>query len=142
MFALYICLVNATNNITDSAAPDMITIPRAEYDAMVAENTRNCEAVKEFEVKLLRFQQQIEQYSRMLFGSRSERFLPTDKAQIEMELEGTENTAPQPPIETITYTRKKTGEEQKPGHGRVELPADLPREVKVIEPDIDVTGWK
>jgi transposase len=134
--------VNATDNISASATPDMIMIPRAEYETMVAENTRNREAVKEFEVKLLRLQHQIEQYSRMIFGSRSERFLPTDKSQMAMDLEGTENPAPQPPTETITYTRKKTGEEQKPGHGRVELPADLPREVKVIEPDIDVTGWK
>ncbi len=142
LVAPYICFVSPQDNTPTSAAPDMIMIPRTEYETMVAENARNREAVKEFEVKLLRLQQQIEQYARMIFGSRSERFLPTDRAQIVMELDGTENPAPEPLTETITYTRKKTGEEQKPGHGRVELPSDLPREVTVIEPDHDVTGWK
>ena len=120
----------------------MIMIPRAEFNAIVAENARNREAVKEFEVKLLRLQQQVDQYARMIFGSRSERFLSTDKAQMSMELEGTENPSPEPTTETITYSRKKSGEEKKPGHGRLELPADLPREVTVIAPDEDVTGWK
>jgi transposase len=142
VFAWYICRVNATDNISTSAAPDMITIPRAEYEAMVAQNAKLLEMVKDFEAKLISLHQQVQQYTRMIFGSKSERFMPIDKAQMTMELEGTENPAPQPPTETITYTRKKTGEGQKPGHGRVELPAHLPREVTVIEPDQDVTGWK
>src|ERR1039457_819367 len=120
----------------------MITIPRAEYELMIAENARHREAVKEFEAKLLSLQHQIEQYSRMIFGSRSERFLPTDKAQMAMDLKGTENPAPAPITESITYTRKKSGSDEKQGHSRVELPAHLPREVTVIEPDHDVTGWK
>lgn len=142
MFAWYICLVNATDNISTSAAPDMITIPRAEYELMVTENTRNREAVKEFEIKLRSLQHQIEQLTRLVYGSRSERFLPTDKAQMAMELEGTENPSPSPITESITYTRKKSGSDEKQGHSRVELPAHLPREVTVIEPDHDVTGWK
>ena len=117
-------------------------IPRADYEAMVAENAKFREEVKDFEAKLISLQQQVQQYARMIFGSKSERFLPTDKAQMVMELEGAENPAPDLPTETITYTRKKSAEEQKPGHSRVELPSDLPREVTVIEPDDDVTGWK
>ena len=142
LFALYICLVNAQDNTSTSAAPDMIMIPRADYEAMVAENAKFREEVKDFEAKLISLQQQVQQYARMIFGSKSERFLPTDKAQMAMELEGAENPAPDLPTETITYTRKKSAEEQKPGHSRVELPSDLPREVTVIEPDDDVTGWK
>ena len=140
--ALYICHVDARNNILTSSAPDMIMVPRAEHEMMVAENAKLHEMVKDFEAKLISLHQQIQQYTRMIFGSKSERFMPIDKAQIALELEGIENPAPELPVETITYTRKKAGEEQKPGHGRVELPADLPREVTVIEPDQDVTGWK
>ena len=134
--------MNAKDNIPPSEASDMITIPRADYEAMIAENAKLQETVKDFASKLISLQQQVQQYARMIFGSKSERFIPIDKAQMTMELEGAENPVPQIPTETITYTRKKSGEEQKPGHGRVELPADLPREVKVIEPDEDVTGWK
>lgn len=142
MFAPYICLVNATDNIATSAAPEMIMISRTDYEAMVAENLKLRETVKDFSEKLLSLQQQVQQYTRMIFGSKSERFIPTDKSQMAMALEGTENPAPEPTIETITYTRKKSGEDEKPGHSRVELPADLPREVQVIEPDQDITGWK
>ncbi len=142
LFAPYICHVNLNDNIPASETPDMITIPRSEYEAIVAENARNSKAVKDFEAKLLSLQHLVEQYSRMFYGSRSERFMPGDKSQMSIELEGIENPAPEPTTETITYTRKKGGTEEKSGHSRVELPADLPREVTVIEPDQDVTGWK
>ena len=142
MIASYLCLVNTQGNIPPSDATEMISISRAEYEAIVAENARHREAVKEFEIKLLNLQQQVQQYMRMIFGSRSERFIPMDKTQMIMELEGMESPATEIPTETITYTRKKAGADEKPGHSRVELPAHLPREVKVIEPDQDVTGWK
>jgi len=142
VFAPYICLVNANDNIATSAGPDMIMLPRADYEAMVAENLKLQETVRDFAAKLLSLQQQVQQYTRVIFGSKSERFMPGDKSQMAMELEGTENPAPEPITKTITYSRKKAGVDEKPGHSRVELPADLPREVKVIEPDQDVTGWK
>lgn len=142
MSVSYLCHVSAQNNIPTSTDPDMIMIPRAEYEVMVAENVKLHEMVKDFEAKLISLHQQIQQYTRMIFGSKSERFIAMDKAQMSMELEGVENPALQPLTETITYTRKKTGDEQKPGHSRVELPDHLPREVTVIEPDQDVTGWK
>ena len=134
--------MNLSDNKPASIPPDMILISRVEFEEIVAENARNRKAINEFEAKLLSLQHQVEQYSRMIFGSRSERFIPIDKSQINLELEGVDNPVKEIPTETITYTRKKSGSEEKPGHSRVELPADLPREVKVIEPDHDVTGWK
>ena len=126
LFAPYICLVNAKENIPTSDAPEMIMISRADYEAMVAENLKLQETVKDFAAKLLSLQQQVQQYTRMIFGSKSERFMPGDKSQMAMELEGTENPGPEPITETITYSRKKAGVDEKPGHSRVELPADLP----------------
>jgi len=134
--------MNLSDNTPASIPPDMIMLPRVEYEEMVAQNLKLQETVKDFASKLLSLQQQVQQYTRMIFGSKSERFMPTDKSQMIMELQGTENPYPEPITETITYSRKKAGVEEKPGHSRVELPADLPREVKVIEPDQDVTGWK
>lgn len=134
--------MNLSDNNPVSIPPDMILIPRVEYEEIVAETARHRQAVKEMEVRLLSLQHQVEQYSRMIFGSRSERFIQADKSQITLELEGIDNTRKEIPTETITYTRRKSGSQEKPGHARVELPPDLPREVKVIEPDHDVTGWK
>jgi len=142
IFTPYICPVNVKDNIPVSTTPDMIMIPREEYEMMVAENAKLLGVVKDFETKLLSLQQQVQQYARMIFGSRSERFIPIDKSQMSIELEGTESPFPQPLTETISYTRKKTDTEQKPGHSRLELSPDLPREVKIIEPEQDVTGWK
>jgi transposase len=142
VFAWYICRVNETDNISASATPDMITIPLAEYEAMLSINARQGEQINEFKIKFLSLQHQLAQLTRLVYGSKSERFLPTDKAQMAMELEDTENPAPAPITETITYTRKKNVQDEKQGHSRVELPAHLPREVTVIEPDHDVTGWK
>jgi len=134
--------MNLNDNCSASIPPDMVLISRVELEEMVAENARNLKKIHEFEAKLLSLQHQVEQYSRMIFGSRSERFIPGDKSQITLELEGVDNAVKEIPTETITYTRKTSGAEEKPGHSRVELPPDLPREVKVIEPDHDVTGWK
>ena len=134
--------MNLSDNTPASIPPDMILISRVEYEEMVSENLKLQETVRDFSAKLLSLQQQVQQYTRMIFGSKSERFMPTDKSQITLELEGVDNPVKEIPTETITYTRKKAGVEEKPGHSRVELPADLPREVKVIEPDQDVTGWK
>src|ERR1017187_6341540 len=120
----------------------MITIPLAEYEAMLSINARQGEQINEFKIKFLSLQHQLAQLTRLVYGSKSERFLPTDKAQMAMELEDTENPAPAPITETITYTRKKNVQDEKQGHSRVELPAHLPREVTIIEPDYDVTGWK
>ena len=74
--------MNLSDNNPVSIPPDMMLIPRVEYEEIVAETARHRQAVKEMEVRLLSLQHQVEQYSRMIFGSRSERFIQADKSQI------------------------------------------------------------
>lgn len=81
---------------------------------------------------------EIEKLKRMIFGSKSERFVPTDTSQLSLELGQSVPSPVEPPTEDITYTRHKT--DKKNGHARMELPGNLPREVVVIEPAEDVTG--
>ena len=83
--------MNLSDNKPASIPPDMILISRVEFEEIVAGNARNRKAINEFEAKLLSLQHQVEQYSRMIFGSRSERFIPIDKSQINLELEGVDN---------------------------------------------------
>ena len=103
----------------------------AENEALRVENTR-------LRGQLGVLQHELAQLKRMLFGVRSERFEPAQTPGL-LSLFGDE-PAPEPPTvqetETITRTRTK----RKPV--RQGLPAHLPREVIVIEPESDTTGLK
>jgi transposase len=81
---------------------------------------------------------ELEKLKRMIYGAKSERFIPSGISQLSLDL----GQGVQPPVvpttEEITYTRQKTDE--KKGHARMELPGNLTREVVVIEPVEDVSG--
>lgn len=127
------------------------TVHIGVYDALKADNVlihqrataadkRADTAEKEarmYREKMLVFEHELAQLKRMIFGVRSERFEGVlDSSQIPL-FEGAPSVEVAPVIsEPITYTRKK----KKPV--RQALPSHLPREVIVIEPDVDTTGLK
>lgn len=81
-------------------------------------------------------QDELEYLKRQLFGRKSERFMPQDPGQLKLELEQmAEAMQDQQAIEKIEYERKKAQTENKPGHGRMPLPAHLRREETIIEPE-------
>ncbi len=140
---MYICVVNAASNIPESVSVEMVTIPLAVYQAMLSEQAKSRQVIDDLQHRLLKLEQHVATYKKMLFGSKSERFIGgLDKAQTALDLEIAREPASEPPVETITYTRPKGSAEAKAGHSRVELPADLPRKEIIIEPDEDVTGCK
>lgn len=78
---------------------------------------------------------------RMIFGQKSERFVPVDADQIilpglEAPPRNTRKT------ETINYTRRKREKAKVTPHGRSPIPAHLPRVDVVIEPEGDLSGCK
>jgi transposase len=73
---------------------------------------------------------QLEQLKRMIFGTKSERFVPLDPGQA--TLFETPPTA-EPATEQVSYTRIKAGEKKKPV--REPIAAHLPRIERVIEPE-------
>ena len=77
---------------------------------------------------------------KLIFGSKSERFVPeVDPQQTSLDFDGTPEPKKEEPVtETITYERKKNGGKQKPS--RQPIPAHLERVVHIIQPDEDVTG--
>jgi transposase len=85
---------------------------------------------------------QIDWFKRQIFGTKSERFIPSDDLQAALELdivkkEDIENTDKT----TISYNRNnKPKSEPKPGHGRGTMPDHLPVKDIVIEPEGDLTG--
>jgi transposase len=118
------------------------------YGDVVAENTLLKEKIQSQseEINLLKSQlfkttQDLEFFQRQLFGRKSERYVPTDNAQLNLSLEGIELKELPVQTEQINYHRKKPGADKKQPV-RLELPAHLRREEKVIEPETDLTGAK
>lgn len=97
-------------------APQTITIPIAEYERLLSEQAF--------------LKQQLADLKRMIFGSKSERFIPTDEAQLNMFSELLPLEAKSTKIEIEAHTRIK--EKQQPVRNL--LPAHLPRVEEVIEP--------
>ena len=88
-----------------------------------------------------KLKQEIANLRRMIFGQKSERFVPVDADQIILPgLEAPPGNSRK--TETISYTRRKREKAKVTPHGRNPLPAHLPRIDVVIEPEQDVTGCK
>ena len=73
---------------------------------------------------------ELDQLKRMVFGAKSERFVPADPAQSTLFEVGA--TAP-PPVQAISYTRTRPQEKNQPV--REAIAAHLPRVERVIEPE-------
>lgn len=92
-------------------------------------------------------QQQLAKTLKMIFGSRQERFIPTDPntAQLSLGID-TEAVAACSVTQAkkISYTRTQMNVEEKPlSHpGRMRLPEHIRREEIVIEPDEDTSTVK
>ena len=92
-----------------------------------------------FEVVSLR--EELALLKRLIFGSKSERFVPsTPDEQLSLGLIA-EEKQPEIIVEKIAYTRTKA-EKQNKHQGRLPLPAHLPRVEHIIEPEINTEGMK
>lgn len=105
----------------------MVTITREEYEKFLANDA-----------KVAYLQLELEKLKRMIFGAKSERFIPADPSQLSIDLGQPVLVPVEPQTEDIAYARQKTDKSR--GHARMEISASIPRETVVIEPDEDVTG--
>lgn len=91
-------------------------------------------------VRLLSLESQVAELKRLIFGSKSERFIPTDSQQTTL-FDTVAEATEEPVTEQVSYERKLVKKDkQKPV--RALLPAHLPRQEEVIEPDELVEGMK
>ena len=99
---------------------------------------------QELEGKLLIVQHQIANFKRMIFGAKSERFIPnTNPAQTALPLDVETLGEAEIKSQEITYTRKDITVKKNSHHkGRGLLPDHLRREVITLEPDENVEGHK
>jgi transposase len=105
------------------ASTETVTISKAEYQELIQASQM---------VELLKHE--LAQLKRMIFGSKSERFVPTDPNQPTL-FDLPEAQALEPQTEQISYTRIKQQDKEKKQPLRLELPAHLPRKEEVIEPE-------
>jgi len=107
----------ATKNIEE---PEVILLKK-DYDKLLWENEN--------------LKQQLADLKRMIFGSKSERFVSAEgKDALQLGLFEEEPT-PEPALETedISYQRAKKEKKNKPV--RMKIPAHLPRVTEVVEPE-------
>jgi transposase len=100
------------------ASEETITISRSEYDSM--------------KQKIEMLSHQLAELKRLIFGAKSERFIPSTELATGNLFEIPAVEAIQKPFEEISYTRNKPEDKKQPL--RLELPAHLPRHEEIIEP--------
>jgi transposase len=98
---------------------------------------------QKLESEVASLKHRIAELQRMLFGVKSERFVPkVDPAQLQLELEGLEEVVEAHKTMVAAHERRARGEEDKKHPGRLPIPAHLEREEEVIEPEEDTTGME
>jgi len=113
--------IAAENTVTDQ-----VVLSKDQYEKLLSEN----EYLK----------QQLKELKRMIFCSKSERFIPADESQLHLFDTPREETEDKQ-IEEITYKREKPNTEKQAAI-RTKLPSHLPRIEEVLEPENIEEGSK
>ncbi|UZR99478.1 IS66 family transposase [Chondrinema litorale] len=95
------------------------------------------------QVQLLKAE--LSELKRLIYGSKRERFIPSDTNSKQLTLPLDENVPAETPAkvkQTISYQRVAAGEKQPQGSSRQPLPAHLPRKEVVLEPEVDTTHMR
>ncbi len=109
--------------------------------------TQQVEENQQIRFQLNALQQQLSQLKKLIYGSRQERFIPTDNNPSQLTLSIEAHAAVACNIidtQKISYTRHITTvpHTKKDHPGRTKLPDHLERRIIAIEPGEDVTGFK
>ena len=111
---------------------------------MIAE-AKNKPTYEDLFIQNVQLRDELAQLKRLIFGSKHERFIPTvSPDQLALDIATQQKESSPGLLQNIQYQRKKASnpETEKVQTGRMALPASLPREEQIIEPTVDVTGWK
>jgi transposase len=108
------------------------------------------EAYESLQIKYEALMHEVAQLKKAVFGTKSERFIPTDDSKVNLQLSLGLNaeTIAQCKITGVTkYTVTRTKTEVIPNPakahpGRMKLPDHLRRDIVILQPEVDVTGLK
>jgi transposase len=99
----------------------------------------------ELEVQVTELTRQLQQLRKMIFGSRSERFIPSQPGASQPFLFDIPEDGPSCSVldtKQVSYTKAKVVKSPSTHHGRMKLPEHLRRETIMVEPEGDMTGCK
>lgn len=98
---------------------------------------------QELALKVTRHTQELAQLKKMIFGSRSERYVPTDAGAMQGMLFNQDPDGASCSVidaQKIAYVKTKVASPEPKAHpGRMKLPENLRRETVVLEPDEDIS---
>lgn len=111
---------------------------------MIDEQISYKEKYESLYIEHINLRHELDQLKKFIYGSRHERFVPSvPPEQLSLAINTTTGATPVVVTEKIEYTRKKKQSSSEPiKTGRMKLPANLPREQVIIEPQEDVSGMK
>jgi transposase len=118
-------------------------VEQTNYKTMYEDTAARLE---ELQIKYEALQQEIAHLKKMIFGSRHERFIPTENSSAQLTLNIQADQTVQCNIvdaKKISYTKITSQITQNKEHpGRMKLPDHLERREKIIEPAEDITNCK
>jgi transposase len=97
------------------------------------------------EVQVTELSRQLQQLRKMIFGSRSERFIPSQPGASQPLLFDIPEDGPSCSVidtKQVSYTKTKVVKSPSTHHGRMKLPGHLRRETIMVEPEGDMSGCK
>jgi len=133
-------------HIIKSLPLDKELLTQEGYDALLQGFGKQAELIAELQSELFYNKQELSKLKKIIFGSKSERFVPNDVnvRQLTLSLDVPEIEPPAPVTQKVTITRTKAHvqDNNKQQPVRQGLPAHLPRKEEVIEPQEDIQGAK
>ena len=129
-------MINAVEKYSRTQLIEQIISQKSSIELLTSQ-------LSEKDAALLMLKTEIEQIKRLIYGSKSERFVPDvnpEQTMLALDIAVLEEASAATQI--ITYKRKKTEAIVSVHSGRKALPAHLPRVEIIIEPTEDTTGLK
>ena len=127
---MYFCNVKT---IAGNTKNEQVILSKEEYEKLLAAN----EQLRQDNEYL---KHRLNELKRLIFGSKSERFIPSNELQLNL-FDSSEEEVPEIQKEEISYTREKPAKEKNRAI-RTKLPSHLPRVEEVIEPEDIQEGSK
>jgi transposase len=122
----------------------MQSTPDIDYKSLYEQKSRSYDALQ---ITLVELQRQLDQLKKMIFGSKHERFIPSEQntSQLSLGIQAESiATCNVTDAKRISYIKTTVSSEPKPlSHpGRMKLPESLRREEIIIEPAEDISSCR
>ena len=115
---------------------ETVTIPKKVHEQLLEQVQQS----QNLQIKIDTLEHQLAELKRMIFGSKSERFVPASSDQLALGLDIGDPQQPVAEEQTVSYSRRIPRKKDKKGHSRLPIPSHIPRVETDIYPKEDITG--